>query len=177
MAAVQDSRAPSRILTMRLLTLLLCLGSALIGAPAPAAAQSPKAEVLKTGQAVFDAMARRDTVELKRLVHPAAHLIATIGTGDSAAARVSTRDQFLVQIATMATVPIERMWNAEVRVSEGIATIWTQYDFHLGTAWSHCGIDSFQLVKTPGAWQVTSIIYTVVRPASRCQPNPLGPPR
>ena len=69
------------------------------------------------------------------------------------------------------------MWNAEVRVSEGIATIWTQYDFHLGTAWSHCGIDSFQLVKTPGAWQVTSIIYTVVRPASRCQPNPLGPPR
>lgn len=162
---------------MRTLPLLVGLGLSLVGRSAPAAAQSPKDGVLKTGQAVFEAMARRDTVELKRLVHPAAHLIATIGTGDSATARVSTRDQFLVQIATMATVPIERMWNAEVRVSEGIASIWTQYDFHLGTVWSHCGIDRFQLVKTAAGWQVTSIIYTIVRPASRCKPNPLGPPR
>ena len=162
---------------MRPCSLLLCLGPALLGWAAPAAAQSAKDDVLKAGQAVFDAMARRDTVELKRLVHPAALLIATVGTGDSATARVGTRDQFLVQIATSATVPIERMWNAEVRVSEGIATIWTQYDFHLGTVWSHCGIDSFQLVRTSSGWQVTSITYTVVRPASRCKPNPLGPPR
>ncbi len=162
---------------MRTLPLFVGLGLSLVGRSAPAAAQTPKDAVLRTGQAVFEAMARRDTVELKRLVHPAAHLIATIGTGDSATARVSTRDQFLVQIATMATVPIERMWNAEVRVSEGIASIWTQYDFHLGTVWSHCGIDSFQLVKTAAGWQVTSIIYTIVRPASRCKPNPLGPPR
>ncbi|MSR01256.1 MAG: nuclear transport factor 2 family protein [Gemmatimonadetes bacterium] len=162
---------------MRIQPLLVGFGLALIGRSAPAAAQSPKDDVLKTGQAVFEAMARRDTIALRRLVHPAAHLIATIGTGDSAMARVSTRDQFLVQIATMATVPIERMWNAEVRVSEGIASIWTQYDFHLGTVWSHCGIDSLQLVKTAAGWQVTSIIYTVVRPASRCKPNPLGPPR
>ncbi len=162
---------------MRILPLLVSLGLPLIAQLAPVAAQSPKDEVLKTGQAVFEAMGRRDTMALRRLVHPAAHLIATIGTGDSATARVSTRDQFLVQIATMATVPIERMWNAEVRVSEGIASIWTQYDFHLGTVWSHCGIDSLQLVKTAAGWQVTSIIYTVVRPASRCKPNPLGPPR
>ena len=162
---------------MRKLPLLVVAGLAWFGQVGPVVAQSPKDEVLKTGQAVFEAMARRDTVELKRLVHPAAHLIATIGTGDSATARVSNRDQFLVQIATMATVPIERMWNAEVRVSEGIASIWAQYDFHLGTVWSHCGIDSFQLVKTAAGWQVTSIIYTIVRPASRCKPNPLGPPR
>ena len=162
---------------MRPFSLLPCLRLAFLGAAAPVAAQSSKDEVLKVGQAVFEAMARRDTVELKRLVHPAAHLIATLGSGDSATARVATRDQFLVQIATSATVPIERMWNAEVRVSEGIATIWTQYDFHLGTAWSHCGIDSFQLARTGAGWQVTSIIYTVVRPATRCKPNPLGPPR
>ncbi len=162
---------------MRPIPLFLCLGFALGGWAAGAAAQSPKDVVLKTGQAVFEAMARRDTVDLKRLLHPAAQLIATIGAGDSATVRVSTRDQFLVQIATMATVPIERMWNAEVRVSDGVATIWTQYDFHLGTAWSHCGIDSFQLVRAPAGWQVTSIVYTVVRAASRCKANPLGPPR
>ncbi len=162
---------------MRIRLGLVGLGLVMVGRSVPLAAQSPKDEVLKTGQAVFEAMARRDTVELKRLVHPAAHLIATAGAGDSAAAHVSTRGQFLLAVATMAAVPIERMWNAEVRVSEGVASIWTQYDFHLGTVWSHCGIDSFQLVKTAAGWQVTSIVYTVVRPVSRCKPHPLGPPR
>lgn len=157
--------------------LLFCLGTLLLLRPAPVAGQSAKDEVLKTGQAVFEAMARRDTAELKRLVHPAAHLIATAGSGESAAAYVSTRSQFLSEIATMAAVPLERMWNPEVQVSDGVATIWTRYDFHLGSTWSHCGIDSFQLVKTAGAWLVTSIAYTVVRPAARCQPNPNGPPR
>ena len=163
-------------MTMPVRSLLLYLGALLLRT-APLAAQAEKDDVLKTGQAVFEAMARRDTVELKRLVHPAAHLIATAGTGDSAAAYVSTRQQFLSQIATMAAVPLERMWNPEVQVSGGVATIWTPYDFHVGSTWSHCGIDSFQLVKTAAGWQVTSIAYTVVRPAARCQPNPNGPPR
>ncbi len=164
-------------MTMSIPPLLLCLVALLGLQSARLAAQSAKDDVLRTGQAVFDAMARRDTVELKRLVHPAAQLIATAGTGDSAVASVSTRPQFLSQVATMAEVPLERMWNPEVRISGGVATIWTPYDFHVGSTWSHCGIDSFQLVRTGAGWQVTSIVYTVVRPAARCQPNPNGPPR
>jgi hypothetical protein len=145
-------------------------------APESAGAQSSKEAVLQAGQAVFDAMARRDTAALRDLLHPMAHLMASVETADSTTVRAVTRDQFLAQVAAAPTM-IERMWNAEVKVSGTIASIWTQYDFHQGPNWSHCGIDAFHLVKTGRGWQVTSIIYTVVRDAARCPKHPLGPPK
>ena len=147
-------------------------------APAALAAQaaSSKEAVLATAQAFFDAMGRKDTAALRELVHPQAHLMAVVEVADSAAPRVSSRDQFLAQVAAAQLKYLERMWNAEVRVSGPIASIWTPYDFHRGTEWSHCGIDSFQLVKNGVRWQISSIIYTVVPARDRCK-NPLGPPR
>jgi hypothetical protein len=142
---------------------------------AQAAAQDQKTRVLATAQAVFDGMARRDTAALRPLLHPAVVLVAAIEADGKPEPRASGLDQFLEQIATFPAVPIERMWNAEVRVSGTIATIWTQYDFHRGPEFSHCGIDSFQLVRTASGWQVTGLIYTVVR--DRCPKNPAGPPR
>ena len=151
------------------------LASLLVVAGAVSAtAQDHKAEVLQTGQAVFDAMAKRDTTALRRLIHPAITLVAALENTGTPEPRASGFAQFLEQIATFPTVPRERMWNAEVRVSGTIATIWTQYDFHRGNEFSHCGIDSFQLVKTAMGWQVTGLIYTVVR--DHCPKNPAGPP-
>ncbi len=159
-------------MTIRTLTFAVALTAVLA---ARVGAQDQKAEVLRVGQAVFDAMARRDTAELRRVIHPAIVLVAAVETEGKPTPRVSGFQDFLGQIANAPTVPLERMWNAEVRVSGPIASIWTQYDFHRGTEFSHCGIDSFQLVKTTSGWQVTGLIYTVVR--ERCPKNPAGPPR
>ncbi len=157
--------------------LAVVIAAGLSVATRAAAAQDQKDEVLKAGQAVFDAMGKRDTAALRTLLHPIAHFVATIQVGDSVVVRGTTRDEFFGQIASINGVPRERMWDAEVRVSGTIASIWTPYDFHLGTTFSHCGVDSFQLVQTNRGWQVTSITYTVVRPAERCKPSPLGAPR
>lgn len=153
----------------------LILVVALVSPMATAQAQDGRAEVLATGQAVFDAMARRDTAALRHLMHPNAQLIATFERDGVAESRASTLADFLNQIATFEGALLERMWNAEVRVSGTIATIWTQYDFHRNREFSHCGIDSFQLVRGKTGWQVSSLIYTVVR--ERCPKNPVGPPR
>jgi hypothetical protein len=146
-----------------------------VGRSARAVAQDPKAAVLAAGQAVFDAMAKRDTAALRRLVHPAGHLFATFERDGQPEARVSSANDFVTQIGSYPTVPLERMWDAEVRVSGTVATIWTQYDFHNNGVFSHCGIDSFQFVRGPDRWLLTSIIYTVVR--DPCPKNPNGPPR
>ena len=150
--------------------LLLSLGPA-----AHLGAQDQKAEVLQAGQSVFEAMARRDTEALRRLIHPAVVLVAAVEADGKPVPQVSGFQQFLDQITYFPTVPLERIWNAEVRVSGTIATIWTQYDFHRGTEFSHCGTDSFQLIKTPTGWQITGLIYTIVR--EHCPKNPAGPPR
>jgi hypothetical protein len=70
---------------------------------------------------------------------------------------------------------LERMWSPQVRVYKGIATLWAPYDFWLNGAFSHCGIDSFELAKTSEGWKLTSGIYTVER--TGCTPSPLGPPQ
>jgi hypothetical protein len=44
----------------------------------------------------------------------------------------------------------------------------------LDGGFSHCGIDSFELVRTDGSWKLTGGIYTVEREG--CAPSPLGPP-
>jgi hypothetical protein len=147
---------------------------AALAAPTAIVGQDRKSEVLEAGQAVFEAMARRDTAALRRLIHPSITLFAAVQTDGQTELRTTWISQFLEQIANAAAIPLERMWNAEVRVSGPIATIWTQYDFHRGAEFSHCGIDSFQLVKTAAGWQVTGLIYTVVR--ERCPKNPAGPP-
>ncbi|MEZ4415701.1 MAG: LamG-like jellyroll fold domain-containing protein [Gemmatimonadota bacterium] len=132
--------------------------------------------VRETGERFFQAMAARDTVQLAALSHPGLTLVATVPGPDSSTVRVSTRAQFFTQIANAARVPIERMWDPEVRVRHDIATIWTPYDLHWDDTYSHCGIDTFQLVRERGRWRVLTILYTVERAPQRCEPNPAGPP-
>src|SRR5215467_7438987 len=123
---------------MRLETLSLAVAVALT-ASAQLRAQDSTGPVVAAGQAVFDAMAARDTVRLRTLLHPMAHFIATVESGDSVIVRGTSRDEFFVAIARMAEAPHERMTEgSEVKVSGGIATIWTPYDFHVGSTFSHC---------------------------------------
>ncbi|MBM4188947.1 MAG: nuclear transport factor 2 family protein [Gemmatimonadetes bacterium] len=159
---------------MRFIVLSAVVVAALASAPV-ARAQDAKAEVLAVGQSLFDAMAKRDTAAIRRLMFPGAILVAAADDNGTPAPRSSSLEQFIEQIAKIPYTPVERMWNAQVNVSGTIASIWTQYDFHRGAEFSHCGIDAFHLVKTPTGWRINSLIYTLVR--ERCPKNPAGPPR
>ena len=154
--------------------LALAVAGALTLAAAPVSAQ--KDQVLAAGEALFAAMASKDTAALGRLVHPEARFYATEEKGDSVVVRVRDREHFLNAMAAAKQDLLERMWNAEVRISGRLATIWTPYDFHLDKQWSHCGIDSFQMLRTSAGWQVLTIAYTVVGDQKRWRPHPLGKP-
>jgi hypothetical protein len=70
---------------------------------------------------------------------------------------------------------LERMWNPEVKVHGGIATLWAPYDFYRDGKFSHCGIDAFDLVRTAAGWQIVGATFTIER--TNCPPSPLGPPK
>jgi hypothetical protein len=70
---------------------------------------------------------------------------------------------------------LERMWNPDVRIHGAIATVTTPYDFHRDGKFSHCGIDVFNLVKTPDGWKIAGAMWTIQR--TGCPPSPLGPPK
>lgn len=54
----------------------------------------------------------------------------------------------------------ERIQYGSIQIDHQLATVWTPYQFYLGGKFSHCGVNSFQLVKINGNWKIQYIIDT-----------------
>lgn len=143
--------------------------TALLAAPpaAPAAAQSPEAEVLAVVERVFDGMRAADTAMIRATFHPDVRLITT-GTRDGQPFAGTVPIQaWLDGVAGADQVLDERIYDAEVRIADNLATVWTYYTLHIGDAFSHCGYDAFQLARTADGWKITQIMDTRRRDGCR----------
>ncbi|MBO9673609.1 MAG: nuclear transport factor 2 family protein [Sphingobacteriaceae bacterium] len=54
----------------------------------------------------------------------------------------------------------ERIVFNKILIDGPLASVWTDYKFYLGDKFSHCGVNSFQLVKGDKGWQIVYIIDT-----------------
>jgi hypothetical protein len=54
----------------------------------------------------------------------------------------------------------ERISFETVKVDGPLAMAWTPYHFYLNGQFSHCGVNSFQLVRLNGEWKIQYIIDT-----------------
>lgn len=54
----------------------------------------------------------------------------------------------------------ERIEFSKILIDGPLALVWTDYKFYLGDKFSHCGVNSFQLVKGDKGWQIVYIIDT-----------------
>ncbi len=69
-------------------------------------------------------------------------------------------DNFLNQIASKEPgTPnwIEKIYNTEIRMDGHLAHVWTDYNFYVGDRFSHCGVDSFALIKLDDEWKIVYI--------------------
>ena len=155
------------------------LSVAMAGEAQPAGASQPasaeQGAVLNVVQRFFDAMAARDPAALQEVTVPEGRFFALVDDNGQPSMRSSTNEEFTKSLAAGTEALLERMWNPEVRIHGRIATVWVPYDFYRGRAFSHCGIDAFNLVKTPSGWKISGGVYTVER--TGCPPSPLGPPK
>lgn len=55
----------------------------------------------------------------------------------------------------------ERYWSPTVHIRGGIAQVWAPYEFWIDGKTSHCGIDTFDLVRVDGRWRVANAMWTV----------------
>ena len=56
--------------------------------------------------------------------------------------------------------PIEEIWNLKIQIDGAFAQAWCDYAFYVGKKFSHCGVDAFQLIKTPEGWKIFNIADT-----------------
>jgi hypothetical protein len=88
--------------------------------------------------------------------------------------RAQTKRQ--VGEATPSGTITERGFSPIVHVSGPLAVVWNPYDIYVNGQWSHCGVDSFTMLKVDGRWRISSLQYSVEQPPA-CAKHPHGPPR
>ena len=120
-------------------------------------------------------MAEHDTSAARAVLMPEGQLFSVRGEGEDVVVRVSNHMVSLRQLAGMKEDLLERMWNPQVLIHGRIATLWTEYDFHRNGKFSHCGVDSFSLIKTDEGWKIAGAVYTVER--TGCKESSLGLPK
>ena len=129
--------------------------------------------VLAVVDTLLEAMSRRDVALSRRMLVPGASLHAIRDGNELGPARSQSDSAYLGSLASDTSALRERIWNPTTVITGTLAQLWAPYDFHVNRQFSHCGVDSFNLLKTASGWQVASVAYTVKRQG--CEPSPLGP--
>jgi hypothetical protein len=139
--------------SIRVATLLV-----LFAAPSVRAQDADRTAVLATVQKVFEAMRTRDTALLRQAFDTSARLAGVSARG-AAAVRLTTPAAFGAAIASAPAGNVwnERIWDPEVRIDGEVAQVWAYYTFHRNSAFSHCGVDAFMLLKVGSEWKITQL--------------------
>ncbi|MEO6444997.1 MAG: nuclear transport factor 2 family protein [Gemmatimonadaceae bacterium] len=141
----------------RSLVLLLLLA-------APASAQATEeTEVLAVIHRLFEGMRLGDSSMVRSVFHPGVRLISASRRDGKVSIQVEPNaDGFARAVGTPHPVVWnERIMNTKVYIDGPVASVWTDYTFHAGEQFSHCGIDHFLLVKEEGQpWRILELSDT-----------------
>lgn len=76
--------------------------------------------------------------------------------------RLSANEVFVANQTDDGHEYVER-WTGEptVLIRGPIAVVWGEYDFWIDGKFSHCGVDSADLVKMNGEWRIANFMWTV----------------
>jgi hypothetical protein len=141
----------------------------LLATATPAAAQhaehaqdADRAAVLATVDQLFGALASRDRAALLGAVVPEGRATSAGFDEEAPQPRITSTDwtTFADRLALMTDRLRERLIDPHVHVEGDIAMIWSRYEFERNGAFSHCGIDHFDLVRIDGRWRVLNLTWT-----------------
>ena len=111
---------------------------------------------------MFDAMRNADALSLKAVFSDNA-VFHTIATGSNGAITVKNEDpaEFIDFVSKEKKgAADERISFETIKIDGPLALVWAPYQFFYQGVFSHCGVDSFQLVRINGTWKVQYIIDT-----------------
>jgi len=122
---------------------------------------------------LLNAISTNDSTKAKRLVLEEGHVMrVSKKAGDNNISFRSNRT-FIEQTGNRTIDIHERMWNPIIIYRGDIAIAWTTYDLHINNKFSHCGAETFNLVRKDNRWLISDWAYTVE--SINCDKSPLGP--
>ena len=126
-----------------------------------AKAQSAKDSITTAVNNLFIAMKMADTVLLKKCFSPNA-LMQTIKTGnDNLKVLDETVADFIGFVGKETPgAADEQIVIESIKIVGPMAAVWAPYKFYYKGIFSHCGVNSFQLVRLAEGWKIQYIIDT-----------------
>ena len=127
-------------------------------------------EVKQTILAFFDSFHKGDTVNLKTTIGETLVLQTVVVNKEGKTMIMQTPKQNLFK--ALSSKPKDQQWNEKllsftINADARIATAWTPYEFYVNDAFSHCGVNVFQLYKDENGWRIIAIADT--RQKEGCQ--------
>lgn len=114
----------------------------------------------------FEAFHKQDSIALRNLVHPEI-IMQSVSTSATGEIKVITEEykNFLKSIVSIpATTKFEeKLHSFDVTINGSLATVITPFSFYVNGNLSHCGVNSFSLIKMPEGWRIAHIIDTRIK--------------
>jgi len=123
-----------------------------------AAADSVKAAV----NLLFEGMKNSDAAAIRNAFADSAVLQSIASTKEG---RTIIRDESIKEFsASISKISKgdadERIEFETIKIDGPLALVWAPYKFYYKGQFSHCGVDSFQLVRIDGVWKIQYLIDT-----------------
>ena len=126
---------------------------------------SDERSAIATVNQLFSGMEAKDAERIKAVFASDGQLIAIDKPRDGSGlskTRVLTGEAFATLISSNKGADyIEKMSSPEARVTGDLAVVSGRYTFHVGDKFSHCGTNTFNLVRTDGGWKIANAASTL----------------
>jgi len=125
--------------------------------PSAAAPTKEEQAVLAPITAMFDGMANRDAVAIRKPLLPGGGMVLM---RDGKPTQM-TFDAFADAVGKPGKAQIEeRIHDPLVRIDNDLAVVWAPFEFLVDGKLDHCGTDLFNLVRADGKWLIASVADT-----------------
>lgn len=129
--------------------------------------------VIAVVDAFFAGMTAKDVDSMRKIMTEDGILYGYRETAEGLSVINPTHSSYLDSLAARESVPVERYWDPTVMLHDRLAVVWTPYDFYSDGVFSHCGVNSFSMLKTEDGWKITGVVFSME--PEGCEPSPLGP--
>lgn len=122
----------------------------------------PDVDIRVTIDMVFNGMRIGDSSMVANVFHKDLRLMSSYTTkkGES-----KIHVGSLIEFTTAIGTPHDEVWderisNVVIHRDDNLAQVWMDYSFYLDDKFSHCGVNSFQLINSKNGWKIISITDT-----------------
>ncbi len=126
--------------------------------------------VQQTVDTFFEAFHKGDTTLLRSVLHK--DVIFQTIYKNKQGVDILRHDDVAKWVQAIANKPEGQKWTEKlldysIKIDANMANAWIPYEFYLNDEFSHCGVNSFQMINDVGRWKVIYLVDTRRRATCR----------